>query len=82
MFWLYWYIFLGCNLAVFCGVFVWLLIVLTLYAIFCSRAFQRFAVKTNRTLENLSSKGSVPYPFFPTQPKYCGTVDDLVLLLF
>lgn len=24
--------------------------------IFCSRAFQRFAVKTNRTLENLSSK--------------------------
>lgn len=36
-------------------VIVWLLIVL-MSTIFCSRAFQRFAVKTNRTLESLSSK--------------------------
>jgi hypothetical protein len=37
-----------------CGYF---LTVSNLY--FFSRAFQRFAVKTNRTLENLSSKGSI-----------------------
>jgi hypothetical protein len=48
--------------------------------IFCSRAFQRFAVKTNRTLENLSSKGRVlikllqilPFVFY--WDKYCWTM--------